>query len=88
MVEKPDGEFVVDDSWVNLSEATEITGYNYHSMRKLIFRLSSQPEEEREVKLRKRSTGWELWLPDLIKYLDKPGRGPQGSHSERNRNTT
>jgi hypothetical protein len=83
-----DGDFAVDSSWVTVTEAAEETGYNYHSMRKLIWKIASQPEDEREIKLRKRSYGWELWLPDLMSYLDKPGRGPQGSHAERNKAST
>ena len=67
----------IEEIWVNTAEATEITAYNYHSVRKLIQRFANQPEDEREVKMRRRSTGWEMWLPDLMKYLDKPGRGPQ-----------
>jgi hypothetical protein len=63
--------------WVNTTEATEITGYNYHSVRKLITRFGNQPEAERAIKMRRRSTGWELWLPDLIAYLEKPRPGPR-----------
>jgi len=67
----------VGESWVTVTEATQITGYNYSSMRKLIWKVASQPEAEREIKLRKRSYGWELWLPDLMALLEKPRRGPQ-----------
>ncbi len=63
--------------WVNTSEATEITGYNYHSVRRLMQRFANQPEDQREVKMRRRSTGWEMWLPDLMDYVAKPRRGPQ-----------
>ena len=62
--------------WVDLFEATEITGYNYESMRKVAQRISRQPEEERAIKMRKRTSRWELWLPDLLAYIKKPGRGP------------
>jgi hypothetical protein len=63
--------------WVNVAEAAELTGYNFHSIRSVVQRISSQPETEREIKLRKRAYRWELWLPDLMKYVVKPGRGPQ-----------
>ena len=63
--------------WVNTAEATEITGYNYHSIRRLIQRFANQPEEKRDVKMRRRSTGWEMWLPDLMAYVAKPRPGPQ-----------
>jgi hypothetical protein len=69
-------EQVAEQIWVNTAEATEATGYNYHSIRKLIQRIASQPEETREIKMRRRSTGWELWLPDLMAYVDKPRSGP------------
>jgi len=72
--------------WVDLYEAAEIIGYNYHSMRRLIYGMSQQPEDEREIKLRKRTSRWELWLPDLIKYVEKPGRGPYGKRSDSNNN--
>ncbi len=62
--------------WVDLFEATEITGYNYESMRKVAQRISRQPEEERAIKMRKRTSRWELWLPDLLAYVKTPGRGP------------
>ena len=73
---EPD-KIVPEEIWVNTYEATEFTGYNYHSVRKVIQRIANQPEESREIKMRRRSTGWEMWLPDLITYLKKPGRGPQ-----------
>jgi len=63
--------------WVDIFEAAEITGYNYHSMRSLVQRISNQPEAEREIRIRKRTSRWELWLPDIYAYLDKPGRGPK-----------
>lgn len=68
-----------DETWVNVAEATEITGYNFHSIRRMVQTIASQPEDEREIKLRKRANRWELWLPDLMKYIVKPGRGPRKS---------
>jgi len=62
--------------WVDLYEAAEITGYNYHSMRRLIYGMGQQPEDERAIKIRKRTSRWELWLPDLLVYVDKPRPGP------------
>jgi hypothetical protein len=70
--------------WVDLYEAAEITGYNRASIRNLIQRINQQPEEEREIKLRKRSSRWELWLPDFIGYIKVPGRG---AHRKRDENT-
>ncbi|MEO8609095.1 MAG: hypothetical protein ABI690_14490 [Chloroflexota bacterium] len=67
----------VEEKWVNTEEAAEITGYSFGSIRSLVKRISKQPEDEREIKLWKRAYRWELWLPDLMSYVDKPGRGPQ-----------
>ena len=61
--------------WVDLYEAAEITGYNRASIRNVIQRMNRLPEEEREIKLRKRSSRWELWLPDFIAYIRVPRRG-------------
>lgn len=63
--------------WVDLYEAAEITGFNRGSIRNIAQRISRLPEEEREIKLRKRSSRWELWLPDLLAYIKNPGHGPQ-----------
>jgi hypothetical protein len=83
-MEKSTSDLGVEEIWVTVTEAAEKTGYNYHSMRKMIWKIAGQPEDEREIQLRKRSYGWELWLPDLIGYIDeKPGRGPQGKRSEK-----
>lgn len=65
----------IEEIWVNTGEAAEITGYNFESIRSVVKRISNQPEDEREIRLRKRAYRWELWLPDLMKYVSKPGRG-------------
>jgi hypothetical protein len=69
-------------TWVNLSEATKVTGYNLSAMRHVAHNQSKLPEEEREIKMRKRSNGWEMWLPDLMAYISKPGRGPKPKRSK------
>ena len=66
----------VEAIWVNMSEAAEISGYNYHSIRKLAWKLGQEPEEQREIKVRKRSNGWEMWLPDLVNYMRRSRTGP------------
>jgi len=72
----------VEEIWVDLYEAAEITGYNLHSLRRLAWETAQRPEDEREIKMRKRSSRWELWLPDLFAYIARPNRGPQGKRSE------
>ena len=66
----------VEEIWVNISEATEITGYNSGSLRKLAWTMFQEAGEQPAVKVRKRSNGWEIWLPDLLAYVKRPRRGP------------
>ncbi len=68
---------LAEDIWVNTSEAAEITGYTTSGLRQLAAAMFKKPEEERMVNVRKRSSGWELWLPDLIYYVEQPRKGPQ-----------
>lgn len=68
--------------WVDIFEAAELTGYNYESMRSVVKRIAKQPEDGREIRMRKRTSRWELWLPDVYAYLDKPGRGPKHKNSD------
>jgi hypothetical protein len=35
------------------------------------------PEAERPMRIRKRTNGFEIWLPDLVAYVNQPGHGPQ-----------
>jgi hypothetical protein len=83
-MEKQTSDLGVEEIWVTVTEAAEKTGYNHHTMRKMIWKIAGQPEDKREIQLRKRSYGWELWLPDLFEYIgEKPGRGPKGKRSEK-----
>lgn len=64
--------------WVTTTEASEITAYNHVYLQQIATRLWKHLPEERPIKLRKRSHRYELWLPDLISYLnDNPRRGPR-----------
>jgi len=75
----------VEETWVNLAEAAEITGYHHASLRKMASTMAQEPEDQRPVKIRKRSNGWEMWLPDLISYTRRSRTGPpikSKSHSE------
>lgn len=63
--------------WVDIYEAAERTGYSVHGMRKVVQRIGRQPEHQREIKMRKRTSRWELWLPDVINYVERPSHGPQ-----------
>jgi hypothetical protein len=62
--------------WVDLYEAAEITGYSLEGVRRVAHRIGKLPEEDRPIKMRKRSSRWELWLPDLFVYMNQDNRGP------------
>ncbi len=69
---------VVDEIWVNVTEASEITGYNIEHMRRLARENWKLPEEERSIRILKRSNRYDVWLPDVVNYVSNLGRGPQG----------
>ena len=73
---------IVEEIWVNTAEAAEITGYNRQYVMKLAQKFSQQPEEEREVKIQRRY-GYELWLPDLIAYIEATRHGPQPKRTKK-----
>lgn len=62
--------------WVVLYEAVELTGYSIDGIRRIANRIGKLPAEERPIKMRKRSSRWELWLPDLLVYMNEQNRGP------------
>ena len=62
--------------WVDLHEAVELTGYSLNGIRQLAHRVGKLPEAERPIKMRKRSSRWELWLPDLLIYMNQENHGP------------
>ena len=62
--------------WVMTTEGSEITGYNRRYLEQLAKKNSKLPENERSIKVRMRSHRHELWLPDLLRYIDEIGYGP------------
>jgi hypothetical protein len=63
--------------WVTTNEAEELTGYNRQYLKKLANKNANLPEDERLIKVRKRSgLFYELWLPDLLRYIKEIGYGP------------
>ena len=76
-------EFTNEDSWVSTSEGAEITGYYQKYVQKLARDNWNRPEAQRLIKVRKRKRGYDLWLPDLILYMNQYGNGPQ-IHTENN----
>jgi hypothetical protein len=63
--------------WVTTNEAEGLTGYNHQYIKKLANKNSKLPDDERLIKVRMRSGRfYELWLPDLLRYIDEIGYGP------------
>ena len=62
--------------WVMTPEGAELTGYNRQYLEKLANKNSRLPEDERIIKIRKRGGRFELWLPDLLRYIKEIGYGP------------
>jgi hypothetical protein len=63
--------------WVTTSEAEELTGYNRQYLKKLASKNSQLSDDERIIKVRMRSGRfYELWLPDLLRYIQEIGYGP------------
>jgi len=63
--------------WVITPEGAELTGYSREYLEKLSRKQLRLSEDERLIKIRKRANRYELWLPDLLHYLEEIGRGPQ-----------
>jgi hypothetical protein len=72
-------EHTNDEIWVSTSEGAELTGYTQEHLEKLANRNWRKSEEERLIRVRLRTRRYELWLPDLLKYMGEPGRGPLNS---------
>ena len=63
--------------WVMTREGAQLTGYSPEYMEQLARKNFKLPEDERLIKVRKRSGFfYELWLPDVLRYIDEVGHGP------------
>ena len=63
--------------WVMTREGAELTGYSREYVEKLAHKNLQLPEDERQIKVRRRSGHYyELWLPDVLRYIDEIGYGP------------
>lgn len=67
----------VEEIWVNVREGAEITGYHRDHVQRLARNNLNLPDDKREIKVRLRSNGYDIWLPDLLKYVEAVGRGPR-----------
>jgi hypothetical protein len=72
----------VEETWVTTTEGAEITGYNAEYLERVARKMRQQPENERVIKIRFRSRRYELWLPDLMNYIQNFGYGPRKSVNE------
>jgi hypothetical protein len=80
---------MVEEIWVNLNEGAQATGYNHQYVQKLVKKISAKPEAEREIRLRWRTSYWEVWLPDLVKYLSSTAmHGPRGKRKPKEKSSS
>jgi hypothetical protein len=77
MTEKPISDLNVYEMWVNITEAAEILGYHRKTILKLAVANWKMPVEERAIRLDRRSHGYMIWLPDLIRYSEQKWHAPQ-----------
>lgn len=66
-----------EETWVNTVEGAEITGYHPDHVRELARNNWKLPEDKRHIRVRKRANRYDIWLPDLIQYLNNQGNGPR-----------
>ena len=58
-------------------EGAEAPGYSSEYLEKLAYKNWRLPEDERLIKVRRRSGHfYELWLPDVLRYIEEIGYGP------------
>ncbi|MBA3868433.1 MAG: hypothetical protein ABI970_06120 [Chloroflexota bacterium] len=62
--------------WVTTPEGAELTGYSREYLEQLARKNWRQTDDERNIKIRKRSNRYELWLPNLLHYINEIGYGP------------
>jgi hypothetical protein len=62
--------------WVMTIEGAELTGYSREYLEQLARKNLKMPEEERLIRVRLRVRRYEIWLPDLLRYIEDIGRGP------------
>ena len=67
--------------WVMTTEGAESTGYSREYLELLARKNLRLPENERLIKVRMRARRYELWLPDLLRYIEEIGNGP---HQDKN----
>lgn len=68
---------VTEEIWVTVTEGAKRTGYSRFRIRELARQNWNLPENERLIQLRRHTNGYLVWLPDLFKYREEHGHGPQ-----------
>lgn len=58
------------ETWVNVEEGAEITGYHLDHVRRLARENWRLPEDERLIRIRKDGHAYAIWLPDLVSYFE------------------
>jgi hypothetical protein len=69
--------------WVMTPEGAEITGYTRLHLQWLASKNLRLPEDERLIKVRMRAKRYEIWLPDLLRYMEETGYGPQPNRNRK-----
>jgi len=62
--------------WVMTIEGAELTGYSREYLEQLARKNLKMSEDERLIRVRLRVRRYEIWLPDLLRYIEDIGRGP------------
>jgi hypothetical protein len=63
--------------WVTSDEGETLTGYNRRYLTQLASKNLKLSDDERHIKVRKRAGQYyEIWLPDLLRYIQEIGYGP------------
>jgi hypothetical protein len=70
-------DLTTEETWVNVTEAAELTGYYHGHIRKLARENWNLPADERFLRIRRRSNRYDIWLPDLMQYMQGDRNGPK-----------
>jgi hypothetical protein len=76
-------QLLTEETWVNTTEGAEITGYNADYLQQIARKMWQLAEDKRAIKVRNRSRRYELWLPDLIAYIEATRHGPQPKRTKK-----
>lgn len=69
--------------WVMTTEGAELTGYSLRYLELMARNNLKLPEDERLFKVRMRAKRYEIWLPDLLRYIEETGNGPQPNRNRK-----